>query len=232
MKKPVLIGASLVLATSISILGACGKESTSASGESSNQQIALSQVSKVTVNGKRLSEKEVKQYKDEYMQDTRKKLTQDNQSVIKNIILKEELMKDLGVTQEQLEKEFSLNAERVKNGPKGVTVSSKGLILHESLVKAYAKKYLSSDDTLRTLSDSFKGEKKESFISMTDMIPEDKDTPGTYNLPFNYYNLFLFYNGANKHNEAEVLKYQQNLLEKADVKGIKLSKLKTGEAIF
>ncbi|MFB8424784.1 hypothetical protein ACFC4S_22480 [Priestia megaterium] len=231
MKKPVLIGASLVLATSI--LGACGKESsTAASGESLNQQIALSQVSKVTVNGKQLSEKEVKQYKEEYMQDTRKKLTQDNQSIIKNITLKEELMKDLGVTQEQLEKEFSLNVERVKNGPKGLSVSSKGLILHESLVKAYAKKYLSDDNTLKTLSDSFKGDKKKSFISNTSMIPGDKKTPGTYNLPFNYYNLFLFYNGANKHNEAEVLKYQQNLLNKANVKGIKLSKLKTEEAIF
>ncbi|NGY88639.1 hypothetical protein F6Y05_37240 [Bacillus megaterium] len=50
MKKTVLIGASLVLATSI--LGACGKESsTSASGET-NQSISMPEVSNISINGK------------------------------------------------------------------------------------------------------------------------------------------------------------------------------------
>lgn len=229
MKKTVLIGTSLVLATSISILGACGKESTSASGGNANQQIALSQVSNITVNGVQLSEKDVTKYKKEYMsEDTYKKLNRENQSVIKNMILKEALMKDLGVSQEDLDKEYEASVESVKKDPQ-LVVSPKSMILHKSFSKAYAKKYLSDEATINKVADTLKGEDKKNFITNTAAVEYAKDEPGMFNLLENFY---ILYYVANKQKVTDVLKYQQDLLDKADVKGIKLSKLKADETIF
>ncbi|MGF9891068.1 hypothetical protein ABEX78_20640 [Priestia megaterium] len=228
MKKPVLIGASLVLATSI--LGACGKESsTAASGENSNKQIALLQISNIKVNGVQLSEKDVTKYKKEYMsEDTYKKLNRDTQSVIKNMILKEALMKDLGVSQDDLDKEYQRSVESVKKDPQ-LVVSSKSMILYKSFSKAYAKKYLSDEATINKVADTLKGEDKKNFINNTAAVGYAKDEPGMYNLLENFY---ILYYVANKQKVTDVLKYQQDLLDKADVKGIKLSKLKADETIF
>jgi len=230
MKKTVLIGASLVLATSI--LGACGKESsTSASGET-NQNISMSQVSNISINGKKLSKKDIKQYKKNYMQDTYKKMNLDTQSVIKNIALEEEMLKDLGFTQEQLDKKYAEIVDFVeKDKSKGdIDVIPQGYFLHQTLSKAYAKKYLGNDTTMKKTYNSLKGEDKKNFGQLSDSVLYDKENNSKMiDLDANYYRLYLV---ANKNKVVDVTKYQQDLLDKADVKGIKLSKLTPNETIF
>ncbi|NGY88640.1 hypothetical protein F6Y05_37245 [Bacillus megaterium] len=146
MKKTVLIGvSSLVLATSV--LAGCGKESSTVASGGTSQTISMSQVSKVTVNGDQLSEKELKQYIKEYMEIKESNildLNLDTQSAIKNIALRDALLKDLGMTQEQFDKSFDENykftTEQNKKDPsRKITVQSKGLFLHQTLGGEYAK---------------------------------------------------------------------------------------------
>lgn len=227
MKKPVLIGASLVLATSISILGACGKESTSASGET-NQSISLFQASNVSINGKQISKKEIEQYKKEYMEDSYKKLNRDTQSVIKNMILKEALMKDLNVTDKQIDEEFQTHIEKSKEA--GLNPGTKSYILHSALAKAYALKYLNNEETVNKVLNTLEGKKREEFITnTTSALEHHREDTYKPNLIFNFYMLYFM---ADHNKVVDVKAYQQDLLDKADVKGIKLSKLKADETIF
>ncbi|NGY88799.1 hypothetical protein F6Y05_38105 [Bacillus megaterium] len=143
MKKPVLIGASLVLATSI--LGACGKESSTANAE--NQKITQSQVADITLNGERLSNKKIKEYREEYMQAGKYVgMNKDTQAVIKHMILKDGMMKDLGVTQKDID---NIYEKAVKDGAPSVKldgkkVVAKGVVLEMVFEDAYGKKYLST----------------------------------------------------------------------------------------
>ena len=199
------------------------------SGGNANQQIAVSQVSNITVNGVQLSEKDVTKYKEEYMsEDTYKKLNRDTQSVIKNMILKEAIMKDLGVSQDDLNKEYEEGVKSVKKDPQ-LVVPQKSMVLYRSFSKAYAKKYLSDEATINKVANTLKGEDKKNFITNTAVIKSAKDEPGMFNLLNNFYILCYM---ANKQKVTDVLKYQQELIDKADVKGIKLSKLKADETIF
>lgn len=226
MKKPVLIGASLVLATSI--LGACGKESSTAASGGDNQNITQSQVSNVTINGKALNEKEIEQYKKEYMQDSYKKLNRDTQSVIKNMVLKEALMKDLNVTDKQIDEEVQTNIEQSKKYK--LKPATKSFILHSALAKGYSLKYLNNEKTVNEVTDTLKGKEKEDFITnYASALKAHRDDIYTANLIQNYYMLYYV---ADKNKVVDVKAYQQDLLNNADVKGIKLSKLKSDETIF
>lgn len=214
MKKIVLGIASLTLATSI--LGACGKDDTSSktSAETTQETSALS-VSDVTINGKKLSNADVQQYKDEYMKNLIKGKSKSTEATIKNIALKDALMKDLGVTQEQIDKEYNTALEVVKKGPKGVTAPSKGMVLHQTLAKAYAEQKLSDDSTVQKVYDTLKDEEKKGFSK--EMLASD------------YYRLYFI---AKNNKVVDVVKYQQDLLKKSNVKGLDVNNLQGNETIL
>jgi hypothetical protein len=162
------------------------------------------------------------------MQDSYKKLNRDNQSVIKNMILKEALMKDLNVTDKQINEELQTNIEKSKKD--GLTPATKSYILHSALAKAYALKYLNNDETAKKVLNTLEGKQKEDIklnvISVLESHREDTYKP---NLIYNYYMLYYV---ADHNKVVDVKAYQQDLLDKVDVKGIKLSKLKADETIF
>lgn len=214
MKKIVLGIASLTLATSI--LGACGKDdSASKAGAEEKQEASSVSVSDVTINGKKLSNTDIQQYKDEYMKNSIKGKSKSTEAVIKNMALKDALMKDLGVTQEQLDKGYKDTVEAVKNGPKGVAIPSEGLYMHQTLAKEYAKKHLSDDATVKKVYNSLKDEEKKGFP--IEMLKAD------------YYRLYYL---AEYYKVDDALKYQQDLLKKSDVKGMDVTNLKANETIL
>ncbi|MEM4992680.1 hypothetical protein WKH56_09065 [Priestia sp. SB1] len=224
MKKPVLIGASLVLATSI--LGACGKESSTANAE--NQKITQSQVADITLNGERLSNKKIKEYREEYMQAGKYVgMNKDTQAVIKHMILKDGMMKDLGVTQKDID---NIYEKAVKDGAPSVKldgkkVVAKGVVLEMVFEDAYGKKYLSTSSTTDSLAKKkMTKEDEKGFKNHISTMKEDHPI-GDYSY------VYLFYL-AQKYDLMDTDKYQQDLLNKADIKGVKLPKLKTDEIIF
>ncbi|MDU9694059.1 hypothetical protein O0Q50_23025 [Priestia aryabhattai] len=238
MKKTVLIGvSSLVLATSV--LAGCGKESSTAASGGTSQTISMSQVSKVTVNGDQLSEKELKQYIKEYMEIKESNildLNLDTQSAIKNIALRDALLKDLSMTQEQFDKSFDENykftTEQNKKDPsRKITVQSKGLFLHQTLGGEYAKKYLLNDTTLEKLSNSIKGEDKQPYKELLKVVKADmKTNPDSSKLTF--FDAYSLYYLAQKYEVVDMLKYQQEQINKSSIKGIKLTKLKDDEVML
>ncbi|MEM4992522.1 hypothetical protein WKH56_08275 [Priestia sp. SB1] len=238
MKKTVLIGvSSLVLATSV--LAGCGKESSTAASGGSSQTISMSQVSKVTVNGDQLSEKELKQYIKDYMEIKESNildLNLDTQSAIKNIALRDALLKDLGMTQEQFNKNYDENLKFLKELKKRdpndkATIQSKGLYLHQTLGGEYAKKYLLNDSTLKKLSNSVNGEEKKAYDQLFQTVKADmKNNRGNSKLTF--FDAYSLYYVAQKYEVVDMLKYQQKQINKSSVKGIKLTKLKDDEVML
>lgn len=223
MKKTVLIGASLVLATSI--LGACGKESSTANAE--NQKITQSRVADITLNGEHLSNKKIKEYKKEYVIFGKYgNMNANTELLIKHMALKDAMMKDLGLTQRDIDTQYE---KALKEGSPSTTVNgkkiiAKGLVLEIAFDEAYAKKYLSNKDTIDKLSKIKVEKNDQEFLENVVKQKETKNKDDIYLLNLQYL--------AQKYKVTDTFKYQQNLLNKADIKGVDLPKLKEVEVII